>query len=101
LCLLAKDKDGRDLPANFHPRFEERKNKNMGGLLYRTGSGGLIPTGLYDAWGRPFHVRFDSAYKGELPDPLKPGSVIRDKIIIVYSYGQDGKPGGGDDIKTW
>ena len=32
------------------------------------------------------------------------GNVVRNKIVIIYSYGADGKTGGkytGDDVKTW
>ena len=104
LVLLAKDKDGKDLSRGRQRRFlivDEAKHKNQGGLLYDSGSKTALPMGLYDSWGRPFHLRFSPYDKIEIPDPLQAGEIIRDKRVIVYSYGKDGKPGGGDDIKTW
>ncbi len=63
---------------------------------------GPTPQALYDSAGRPFHVRFASGDEPwEIPDPFKPGEVVRDKVAIVYSYGKNGKPGDRDDVKTW
>lgn len=104
LVLLAKDKDGKDLSQGKQPRFlnvEEAKHKSQGGLLRDFSDGTGMPIGLYDSWGRPFHLRFSPDDKMEIPDPLKVGEIIRGKRVIVYSYGKDGRPGGGDDIKTW
>lgn len=104
LVLLAKDKDGKDLSQGKQPRFlnvEEARHKSQGGLLRDYSDGTGMPIGLYDAWGRPFHLRFSPDDKMEIPDPLKAGEIIRGKRVIVYSYGKDGKPGTNDDIKTW
>ena len=75
--------------------------KSKGGLIYEKPAEMQGPQGFYDAWGQPFHVVIDDDYNGEIPDPLAPGHLIRGKIAIVYSYGPDEKPGGGDDIKSW
>lgn len=104
LTLLAKNAEGKDESKGKRILFlnvEVTTAKKKGGLLYQDSGTNQIPEGLYDAWGRPFHLRCDSDYNGEIPDPLKAGEVIRNKVVIVYSYGKDGKPGGGDDIKTW
>ena len=76
------------------------KNKNKGGLVYSSQGSGARPDGLYDAWGNPFYLKLDTEYDGELEDPFKQGNVVQDSVI-VYSYGGDGKVGGGDDIQTW
>jgi hypothetical protein len=102
--LLAKDQDGKDLPSNKWIRYlsvAETNDKKKGGLLYPSGTSESLPEGLYDAWGRPFHVKFDTDNDQEIQDPLTQDNVVSYKIAIVYSYGKDGKPGGGDDIKTW
>ena len=46
-------------------------------------------------------MKIDDDYDGEIPDPLKQGGIIRGATFALYSYGQDGKLGEGDDIKTW
>jgi prepilin-type N-terminal cleavage/methylation domain-containing protein len=75
------------------------KTKNKGGLIYSR-NGGQIE-GLYDAWGNAYFVKLDVDYEDEILDPLTQGNIVRDKKIIVYSYGADEKLGGGDDVKTW
>lgn len=77
------------------------KSRVKGGLIYSNGGSGTLPEGLYDTWGRPFHLKFDLDNDHEIADPLEQGNIIRNKQVIVYSYGPDKKPGGGDDIKTW
>ena len=105
--LLGKEEVGNSMQNKKQIRFlntEETKMKNKGGLLYNNGGAGATPEGLYDAWGNAFYVRFDTEYDQEIQDPLKQGNVVRNKIVIIYSYGADGKTGGkytGDDVKTW
>ncbi|WP_035611347.1 hypothetical protein [Haloferula sp. BvORR071] len=102
--LLGKEDLGDSMQNKRQIRFltvEETRVKTKGGLFYSKGGSGQRPEGLYDSWGHPFHVIFDSGHNLEIPDPLKPGNVVRNKVAIVYSYGKDGKPGGEDDIKTW
>ena len=77
------------------------KNKKKGGLIYSNGGAGGQIEGLYDSWGNAFYVKIDLEYEDEILDPLTQGNVVRDKKVIVYSYGNDGKIGGGDDVKTW
>jgi len=36
-----------------------------------------------------------------IEDPLRPGNVVRGEVVLVYSYGADGKPRTKDDVKTW
>jgi hypothetical protein len=102
--LLGKEELNNSTQNKKQIRFlsvEETKMKNKGGLLYTNGGSGATPEGLYDAWGKPFYIKFDTEYDQEIQDPLKQNNVIRNKIAIVYSYGQDGKPGTQDDVKTW
>jgi len=76
------------------------KSKDRGGLVYQSGGSSGRLEGLYDAWGNPFYLRMDTDRDGQIEDPLKQGAMIRDSVF-VYSYGEDGKPGGGDDVQTW
>jgi hypothetical protein len=46
-------------------------------------------------------VKIDLEYEDEILDPLKQGNVVRNKKVIVYSYGNDEKIGGGDDVTSW
>lgn len=79
---------------------KESKNSKKGGLVYSNGGSGGQIEGLYDAWGKPFRVKLDTEYEGEINDPIIQGNVVRNKNAIVYSYGPDGKL-GTDDVKTW
>jgi prepilin-type N-terminal cleavage/methylation domain-containing protein len=79
---------------------KESRNAKKGGLVYSNGGAGGQIDGLYDAWGRPFNVRLDNDYEGEIPDPLIQGNVVRNRNSLVYSFGQDGRL-GTDDVKTW
>ena len=85
---------------------KESKDKTKGGLVYTSGGSSATPEGYYDAWGNPFHIKIDD-YNQEIMDPLVSGNIIRNRVVIVYSYGRDGaigskgKSGIGDDIKTW
>ncbi|WP_035611826.1 type II secretion system protein [Haloferula sp. BvORR071] len=105
--LLGKEEANNSMQNKKQIRFltvEETKIKSKGGLLYGQGGSGAKPEGLYDAWGRPFRIMLDTDYDQEINDPLKQGNVVRNKVVIVYSYGPDGKTGGkfaADDVKTW
>ncbi len=104
IILLGKEEVGSPMQNKNQIVFlhvGETTVKTKGGLLYSSGGKGATPVGLYDAWGNALYVKFDTAGKGEIEDPLKPGNVVRDHSVIVYSYGADGKPGTSDDIKTW
>jgi prepilin-type N-terminal cleavage/methylation domain-containing protein len=79
---------------------KESRNAKKGGLVYSNGGAGGQIQGLYDAWGKPFNIRLDTEYEGEISDPLIQGNVVRNKSAIVYSFGQDGRV-GTDDVKTW
>lgn len=102
--LLGKEEVTNSMQNKKQIRFltvEETKQKAKGGLFYSKGGTGATPEGLYDAWGNAFYIKIDTEYKGEINDPLKQGNIIRDKTFIVYSYGNDGKPGTTDDVKSW
>jgi prepilin-type N-terminal cleavage/methylation domain-containing protein len=102
--LLGKEEVTDDMQNKKQITFlnaKVNKNKKKGGLIYSNGGSGATPEGLYDAWGNPFYLKFDDDFDQEITDPLEQGNIIRNKQVIVYSYGQDGKMGGGDDIKTW
>jgi hypothetical protein len=72
-------------------------NKKQGGVVY---SGNQLE-GMYDAWGKPLHIKFDNDVDGEIPDPTKPGSIVRQRNVIVWSFGADGKVGDNDEVKSW
>jgi prepilin-type N-terminal cleavage/methylation domain-containing protein len=72
-------------------------NKKQGGLIY---SGSEV-VGMYDAWGQALHIKFDNGSTNEIPDPTKPGDVVRQKRVIVWSFGPDGKVGDNDEVKSW
>jgi hypothetical protein len=104
LVLLGKEDDTGTMQ---NPRklpfltIETGKNRNKGGLIYSNGGAGGQIEGLYDAWGQPFFIKMDTEYEDEILDPLIQGNVVRNKKVIVYSYGADKRIGGGDDVKTW
>jgi Tfp pilus assembly protein PilE len=41
---------------------KESKDKTKGGLVYTSGGSSATPEGYYDAWGNPFHLKFDTDY---------------------------------------
>ncbi len=101
--LLGKEDDTGTMQNPKRVPFltvETGKTKKKGGLIYSNGGAGQIE-GLYDAWGNAFYVKIDLEYEDEILDPLTQGNVVRDKKVIVYSYGNDQKIGGGDDVKSW
>lgn len=104
LVLLGKEDDTGTMQNPRKIQFlsvETGKNKKKGGLIYSNGGAGGQIEGLYDAWGQPFYIKMDTEYEDEILDPLTQGNVVRDKKVIVYSYGADKKIGGGDDVKSW
>lgn len=104
LVLLGKEDDTGTMQNSRKLPFltiETGKNRNKGGLIYSNGGAGGQIEGLYDAWGQPFFIKMDTEYEDEILDPLIQGNVVRNKKVIVYSYGADKRIGGGDDVKTW
>jgi prepilin-type N-terminal cleavage/methylation domain-containing protein len=73
-------------------------NKKKGGLVYSSGN---QVEGMYDAWGRPLNIRFDDDFDGEIQDPIKQGNIVRQKKVIIWSFGADGKFGDDDEVKSW
>lgn len=80
--------------------FRESSNKNQGGLVYTSKDSGAKPEGLYDSWGNALYLVIDTDNDGEVADPFNAGKVVRESVI-AYSFGADGKAGGGDDVKSW
>jgi hypothetical protein len=104
IILLGKEASGPTMQNPKQITFlnaKVNKDRAKGGLVYSNAGSGATPEGLCDAWGNPFYVKFDDNHDQEITDPLEVGNIIRNKQVVVYSYGQDQKPGGGDDIKTW
>lgn len=104
IILLGKEEVGSEMQNPRQLAFLDSKsvtNKAKGGLVFSSSSANALPEGFYDAWGKPFRLKIDDDYDGDIPDPLKQGGTIRGATFALYSYGQDGKLGEGDDIKTW
>ncbi|QJE97166.1 hypothetical protein [Luteolibacter luteus] len=102
--LLGKEEVSDDMQNKKQITFlnaKVNKNRAKGGLIYSNGGSATLPEGLYDAWGRPFRLKFDLDNDQEIADPLEEGNIIRNKQVIVYSDGEDKKPQSEDDIKTW
>lgn len=102
--LLGKEDDTGEMQNPRKLPFltvETGKNKNKGGLVYSNGGAGGQIEGLYDAWGQPFYIKMDTEYEDEILDPITQGNVVRNKKVIVYSFGPDKRAGGGDDVKSW
>jgi prepilin-type N-terminal cleavage/methylation domain-containing protein len=98
--LLGKEDPGSDMQNPKGIAFLQTKtngHKNQGGLIY---SGNQIE-GIYDAWGRPLNLRFDSDSDEEIPDPVQQGNIVRQKQVIIWSFGADGKLGDNDEVKSW
>jgi prepilin-type N-terminal cleavage/methylation domain-containing protein len=74
------------------------KNEKQGGLVY--GNGNQVK-GMYDAWGRALNIKFDDDFDGEIQNPIKQGEIVRQKKVIVWSFGADGKFGDNDEVKSW
>lgn len=72
-------------------------NRKKGGMVYS----GSQAEGVYDAWGRALHIRFDNDSDNEIPNPFKQGEVVRQKKAIIWSFGADGKVGDNDDVGSW
>ncbi len=102
--LLGKEEVGSNMQNPRQLAFLNSKPntiKAKGGLIYSSASSNAMPEGFYDAWGKPFRLKIDDDYDGEILDPLRQGNVIRGATFAVYSYGADNKQDGGDEIKTW
>ncbi len=102
--LLGKEETGTDMQNPRQIAFLGSKPKTVkakGGLIYSSNASNAKPEGFYDAWGKPFRLKIDDDYDGEILDPLRQGNIIRGANFAVYSYGADNKSDGGDEIKTW
>jgi prepilin-type N-terminal cleavage/methylation domain-containing protein len=98
--LLGKEDSGSEMQNPKGIAFlttKIGKNRKQGGLIY---SGGNVE-GLFDAWGQPLHIKFDEDLDNEIPDPIKQGDLVRQKKVIVWSFGADGKVGDNDEVKSW
>ncbi|MCB1131954.1 MAG: hypothetical protein KDN05_12550 [Verrucomicrobiae bacterium] len=56
--------------------------------------------GYFDPWGGPYFVILDLDYDGEVTVPVG-GGITLHRRVAVWSNGPDGKPGTGDDVRTW
>lgn len=74
-----------DKPARTDPR-----GKPSRGVSFNPQGGG----DLWDTWGNPYRVRFDTTFDNQVESPEIPGSFLPESII-VWSAGKDG------DFKTW
>lgn len=98
--LLGKEDPGGDLQNPKGIVFLTTKinsNRKQGGLIYS----GIQVEGMFDAWGQPLHIKFDEDLDNEIPDPIKQGDLVRQKKVIVWSFGADGKVGDNDEVKSW
>ena len=59
---------------------------------------------LLDPWGNPYFLMIDTNYDNTLHPPARPSGVGNEEIytnVAVWSYGKDGRPGGGDDVTAY
>jgi len=96
---------------NLNPRnlvfLQERTARPMGGGKYHSGlryeSGGDIA--LYDPWGEPFRVVFDSDANGRVRPPGWEDRNVGEAIlasVIIWSAGRDTRDEtASDNIRTW
>ncbi|MFT6861523.1 MAG: hypothetical protein ACJAVK_000075 [Akkermansiaceae bacterium] len=66
--------------------FKESRAKKDG--LYRTKNG----VELLDPWGNPYQVLLNYDYDDELQSPHD-GKIIKDRRVLIWSTGPDGKQG--------
>jgi prepilin-type N-terminal cleavage/methylation domain-containing protein len=105
IAVLLGQEDSSDSMLN--PRrvsflnLREGKNKANGIIHQGSGSGAGSIVGIFDPWGNPYKIVFDTDFSGQIPDPLKSGAVVRNRTSIVYTTGYDKLPGTPDDVKTW
>ncbi len=52
--------------------------------------------GLFDPWGRPYHVRFDGDGDGYVENPSAAGNKIK-ALAVIWSAGKDGDSATWDD----
>lgn len=101
--LLGKEETGTAMqnPRQI-PFLNVKEGKgNKGGIIYGRGGGADSIQGLFDPWGRPYIILFDDDFDDEIRDPLKSGQIIRNRKVVVYTLGNDGKANTNDDVKTW
>ncbi len=102
--LLGKEETGtsmqnpRQIP--FLSGIKEGK-RNRGGIIYGQGGSSASIEGLYDPWGNPYVILMDDDYDDEIRDPIKSGTIIRNRKVVVYTLGNDKQPGTNDDVKSW
>lgn len=102
--LMGKEQTGtsmqnpRQIP--FLSGLKEAKG-NKGGILYGRGGSGNDIQGLYDPWGKPYRILLDDDFDDEIRDPIKSGTIIRNRKVVVYTLGNDDKAGTADDVKSW
>jgi len=96
--LTGKDpeRNPRGVPYLRTREGKDRKN----GLIYEEGTGKV--TGMFDPWGNPYQMVFDTDYNEEIVVNImgKP-ETVKGQHVLVYSAGKDRKLGTADDVRSW
>ena len=96
-----KRPDGRNLRGIAFYTDKAAKPKDDG--RYRRGVT-RDPLGggeLWDSWGNPYLVRFDTTFDNKIENPESPG-ILLPQSILVWSAGKDGDfETWEDNVKTW
>ena len=96
--LMGKDQDRNPRGVPFLKPHEGKDRK--GGLIHEESTGKV--TGMFDPWGNPYQMVFDSDYNEEIVVNImgKP-ETVKGQHVLVYSAGKDRKLGTADDVRSW
>ena len=91
---------GANAPVNGIPAANPRATVYIQPPISKTGTkGGVnLTTGMwYDPWGSPYNVMIDGTYNNQLTNPYAdaPGGTTLYLGVIVWSFGKNGRLGGG------
>lgn len=96
--LTGKDQDRNPKDVPFFRPHEGKDRK--GGLIYEEGTGKIM--GLFDAWGNPYQLVFDTDYSEDIVVSIMgKEETVPGQRVIAYSAGKDRKLGTADDFRSW
>lgn len=96
--LMGKDPDRNPRAVPFLKPHEGKDRK--GGLIHEEGTGKV--TGMFDPWGNPYHLVFDTDYNEEIVvNIMGKEEKVTGKHVLVFTAGKDRKLGTADDVRSW